>query len=155
MEIDAKTSLIISLIKMAQVDGHVSHAQQMNITILSDEMGVEGGLIAMLKQNLSAVSVVVPKTREKRVEYFWRVLTMMKMDMQINEKAIEMGKDVGIALQFTYHETESIVAYMVANVTKFIKLEMLEVEIFEIIKRPKLKSPKKGFMKWISELFGK
>ena len=79
---------------------------------------------------------------------------VMTMDLHADQREVKMAKELGMALQFTYHETESIVAYMVENVNKFIKLEMLQEEIIEINKRPKLKPPKTGFMKWISELFG-
>ncbi|NQY66509.1 MAG: hypothetical protein HRT72_02130 [Flavobacteriales bacterium] len=147
LKIDAKTSLIVSLIKMAQVSGEVSHPAQMNISILSDEMKVDGGLVATLKQNLSAVSVVVPKSAEGRIEYFWRVLTMMKMDMQISEGGIALGKEIGSELQFSYHELESIVSYMVENSNKFIRLDMFRDEMVEINKRPKLRPPKTGLMK--------
>lgn len=48
--VDPNTSLILALINMTQADGTVSRFEQMNITMLSNTLGVDRGVIATLKK---------------------------------------------------------------------------------------------------------
>ena len=79
-DLDEKTSLILSLIKMAQVDGRVNHYEQMNISMLTNTLGVDHAKVMLLKKDLDNIPVVAPESEKDKVKYYWRMLIMMKMD---------------------------------------------------------------------------
>ena len=145
LTIEPKTSLILALIKMAQVDGHVNHFEQMNITMLSNTLGVDHSMVALLKKDLDSFKITPPETYEQKVEYFWRVLTMMKMDMRAHEKEIKLCLELGVALQLPKHEVSALTDYMAAHVNKFINLDKFETHLDELKKNPDFE-PKKDFM---------
>tara|TARA_B100000809_G_scaffold67681_1_gene64733 strand:- start:454 stop:918 length:465 start_codon:yes stop_codon:yes gene_type:complete len=135
-DLDEKTSLIISLIKMAQVDGRVNHYEQMNISMLTNTLGVDHAKVMLLKKNLDNVPVVAPESEKDKVKYYWRMLIMMKMDLEAHEKEIELGKDLGVALGLPLNEVVGLMDYMVENVNKFIGLEKFEAQLFVVRNDP-------------------
>jgi uncharacterized tellurite resistance protein B-like protein len=143
--IDAKTSLILALIKMAQADEVVNHFEQMNITMLTNTLGVDHGVISVMKNDLANLEIVPPETYEEKVEYFWRILTMMKMDMDAHAKEIALCYELGLALGLPEHEVKALTDFMVQNVRKFIKLEAFEDKLTELKNTPGFE-PDKSFM---------
>ena len=153
-EIDEKTSLIISMIKMAQVNDKVTQFEKMYIGMFTNALGVDGNLIARLKENIDDVPVVPPETKEEKIEYFWRILSVMKVDLESDEKEVELCIELGLALQLPEHEVRGFTDYMVKNVNKLIKLDQFEAQLAEILKDPNYQ-PKKGFFKRLYDLFKK
>ncbi len=122
-KINEETSLIIALIKMAQADDYVHHFEQMNIQMLSNALGVNHAEIALLKQNLDDVPVVPPETKDQKLEYFWRILTMMKMDLTADERELILAKELGLAMDLSKFEVTGLVSHMVENVLGFVSFE--------------------------------
>lgn len=147
ISINPNETLVLTLIKMAQADGSVSHFEQMNITMLSNTLGVDHGVIATLKKDLDQVSIVPPETYEQKTEFFWRILTMMKMDMYAHEKEIQLCHDLGIALGLPRHEVEALVHYMSLNLKKFISLETFEKQLADFKSNPEFKAKKSLMMR--------
>jgi len=124
---DDKTSLILLLIKMAQVDGHMNHFEQMNIQILSSTLGVDAMKVNQWRNKLEDVVLVLPETKEERVDYFWRFLTMMKMDLRAHPKELEMCQELGEALGFKKNKVEKTINYMVEKMDKVVKLDEFSI----------------------------
>lgn len=143
--VDAKTSLILALIKMARVDDQVNHFEQMNITMLTNSLGVDHGMISLLKDDLGSFEIVPPETYEEKVEYFWRILTMMKMDMHAHDKEIKLCLELGNSLGLPKHEVIALTDYMEAHVNKFIKLEVFEEKLVALKNTPGFE-PEKNWM---------
>jgi uncharacterized tellurite resistance protein B-like protein len=152
LPIEPNTSLILALIKMAQVDGHVNHFEQMNITMLSNTLGVDHRMVALLKKDLDTFKITPPETYEQKVEFFWRILTMMKMDMHAHDEEIKLCKELGEALQLPKHEVDALTDYMEGHVNKFINLDKFEAQLAELKKDPDFE-PKKDFMTRLFDWF--
>lgn len=120
---DDKTSLILLLIKMAQIDGHMNHFEQMNIQILSNTLGVDAMKVNQWRDKLDDVVLVLPESKLEKIDYFWRLLTMMKMDLYAHPKELEMCRELGLALQFKKKEVEKAIQYMQDNMKKVVKFE--------------------------------
>jgi uncharacterized membrane protein YebE (DUF533 family) len=135
-DLDEKTSLILSLIKMAQVDGKVNHYEQMNISMLTNTLGLDHARVMLLKKDLDNVPVVAPESEKDKVKYYWRMLIMMKMDLEAHENEIELGKDLGVALGLPLNEVVGLMDYMVENVNKFIGLEKFEAQLLVVRNDP-------------------
>lgn len=108
---DDKTSLILLLIKMAQIDGHVNHFEQMNIHMLSNTLGVDIRDVNKWRDQLEDVVLVLPKTKIERVDYFWRFVTMMNMDLNAHPKEERMCRELGDALGFRKSRVEEAMAF--------------------------------------------
>lgn len=151
--IDAKTSLILALIKMARVDDHVNHFEQMNITMLTNALGVDHSMISLLKNDLDSFQISPPETYEEKVEYFWRILTMMKMDMQAHDKEISLCLELGISLGLPKHEVVALTEYMADHLNKFIKLEKFEERLTELKNTPGFEPEKSLMVRLLDWLF--
>lgn len=121
--LDDKTSLILVLIKMAQADGHINHFESMYIHMLSNTLGVDGAKIGRLKQQLELVDIVPPETRFEKIDYFWRILSVMKMDLHAHEKELEMSYHLGRSLGFSKKETQKAVDFMCDRMRKVVGFE--------------------------------
>lgn len=126
---DDKTSLILLLIKMAEIDGDLSHFEQMNIHLLSNTMGVDMMKVNQWRGRLDEVVLVLPKTKEERIDYFWRLLTMMKMDLYAHPKELEMCRELGRALKFKKQKVEEAITLMNDNMERSVPYE----EIYELV----------------------
>lgn len=127
---DDKTSLILLLIKMAQIDGHLNHFEQMNIHILSNTLGADMMKVNQWRSSLDDVVLVLPETEEEKMDYFFRILTMMKMDMRAHPKELEMCQELGIALQFKKKKVNKAIDFMQENLEKFVSFEKFK-EVME------------------------
>mgnify|MGYP000346366130 CR=1 FL=1 len=151
--VDAKTSLILALIKMARIDDHVNHFEQMNITMLSNTLGVDHAMISVMKNDLDSFEIIPPETYEEKVEYFWRILTMMKMDMQAHDKEIKLCSELGISLGLPKHEVEALTSYMANHLNKFIKFEKFEEKLTELKNTPGFEPEKSLMIRLLDWLF--
>jgi hypothetical protein len=127
--LDDKTSLILVLIKMAQADGHVNHFENMYIYMLSNTLGVDGAKVSALKSKLDIVDIVPPETRRQKIDYFWRILSMMKMDLHAHEKELEMSLDLGTSLGFSKKESNICIDYMCANMNKVVGFDDFSAQL--------------------------
>ena len=122
-DLDEKTSLIIALIKMANADESVHHFEQMNISLLTNTLGVDPNKVAELRKNIDAVPIVPPKTKKEKLDYFWRILTMMKMDMHADERELILCKELGLGLQLSLFEVTHLINYMAERLREFVPFE--------------------------------
>jgi hypothetical protein len=118
-----KTSLILLLIKMGEVDGNINHFEQMNIQTLSTTIGADAMQVSKWRNRLEDVVLVLPQTEAERVDYFWRFLTLMKMDLRAHPKELEMCQELGISLGFKKKKVESTVAFMVSKMDNVVQLK--------------------------------
>ncbi len=121
--LDDKTSLIIALIKMANADESVHHFEQMNISLLTNTLGVDHNKVAELRKNIDAVPIIAPKTKKEKLDYFWRILTMMKMNMEADERELVLCKELGLGLQLSLFEVTHLIAYMAERLNQFVPFE--------------------------------
>ena len=135
-DLDDKTSLILALIKMANADEDVHHFEQMNIQLLTNTLGVDYNKVAEFKKNIDEVPIVPPKTKEDRLEYFWRILTMMKMDMHADERELVLCKELGLALHLSLFEVTHLMTFMVERLNEFVEWKRFKAYADELEKHP-------------------
>ena len=99
----------------------------MNIQILSSTLGVDAMKVNQWRNKLEDVVLVLPETKEERVDYFWRFLTMMKMDLRAHPKELEMCQELGEALGFKKNKVEKTINYMVEKMDKVVKLDEFSI----------------------------
>jgi hypothetical protein len=121
--LDDKTSLILALIKMANADESVHHFEQMNISLLTTTLGVDPNKVAELRKNIDSLPILPPKSKKEKLEYFWRILTMMKMDMHADERELILCKELGLGLQLPQFEVSHLMAYMAERLNQFVPLD--------------------------------
>jgi hypothetical protein len=121
--LDDKTSLILALIKMANADESVHHFEQMNISLLTTTLGVDPNKVAELRKNIESLPIIPPKSKKEKLEYFWRILTMMKMDMHADERELLLCKELGLGLQLSQFEVTHLMAYMAERLNQFVPFD--------------------------------
>jgi len=122
-----------------------------NVWFMNNGAAILGGSFLMSETttvwtpfSIDNVPVVVPVTRDDKVKYFWRILIMMKMDLQAHEAELKLAQELGEALELAENEVRGLIDYMAENVAKFISLEKFESQLIEIQKDPKY-APVKTF----------
>ena len=135
-DLDDKTSLIIALIKMANADEDVHHFEQMNIQLLTNTLGVDYNKVAELKENIDEVPIVPPDSKEGKLEFFWRILTMMKMDMHADERELVLSKELGLALKLSLFEVTHLITFMVERLNEFVEWSRFKAYAEELEKHP-------------------
>jgi|SRR5690606_7123347 len=123
---DDKTSLILLLIKMAQIDGHLNHFEQMNIHMLSNTLGVDVRDVNKWRDQLENVVLVLPQTKIERVDYFWRFINMMNMDLNAHPKEQAMCRSLGDALGFNKQQVEVAMVFALDRKNGMVKFNDLE-----------------------------
>lgn len=126
---DDKTSLILLMMKMAQIDGKVNHFEIMNIQLLSRTLGVDAIKVNQFKESLDDVVLVLPETPIERMDYFWRLLTLMKIDLYAHPKELEMCEELGMALRFKKKQVEKAVNYMQENLLRVVKFDEFKAKM--------------------------
>jgi uncharacterized tellurite resistance protein B-like protein len=120
---DEPTSLILILMKMARADGEVNHFEQMNTFLLTNTLKADANLIREYSDNLDNVPLIAPRERNEREDYFWRILTMMKMDLHAHPEELKMCEELGKVLKFSSKEVKKAIDYMTENMNKTVGFE--------------------------------
>lgn len=123
---DDKTSLILLLIKMAQIDGHVNHFEQMNIHLLSNTLGVDIRDVNKWRDQLKNVVLVLPETKIERVDYFWRFINMMNMDLNAHPEEQAMCRELGEAMGFNKESVEAAMVLALDRKNGMVKFDDLK-----------------------------
>lgn len=126
---DEPTSLILILMKLAQADGNVNHFEQMYTMMLSNTLKADSTMIRQYSSKLDEVPLMAPREQREREDYFWRILTLMKMDLHGHPEEIKMCEDLGKALQFSKKEVTKALEYMEANMNKTVSFEEFQQAI--------------------------
>lgn len=124
---DDKTSLLLILIKLAEVDGHVDHFEKMNINMLYNTFGVDTAKVNEYRDKLDDVVLVLPETKREKIDYFWRIITMMNADMYAHPKELKMARELGISLGFSQQKVDNALEYAQKNIGSVISFEEMEV----------------------------
>lgn len=126
MILDENKSLLAALIKVAKADGNVDFQENMNIMLIRQRMNISNEDFKYILENVDRLDVRAPYTQTEKVDHMYRILTMMKMDMNANDEELAICKE--IIKDFGYKEEKAVelVDYMANNVHRFVKFEEFE-----------------------------
>ncbi|MCJ8288668.1 MAG: TerB family tellurite resistance protein [Crocinitomicaceae bacterium] len=124
-----KLGLLAQLIKMAQADQKIREIEFQFLLSLAAQMGVtKDDFKQLFEEN---IEFNPPRLEAERIVQFQRLILLMNVDLEIDDKEIEYIKDVGIRMGLHPSATNTVLEEMHNYKNKIIPPERL-LEIFNI-----------------------
>lgn len=105
-----RRSHVKNLITIALADGHLSEDEWELLVYLASRLGMEEEEINAIKENPEAVTFVMPKTHDQRVQQIEDLVLLMSIDHDINPNEIELCKKISLKLDVLPQIVDDIIA---------------------------------------------
>lgn len=105
-----RRSHIKNLISIALSDGHLSDDEWELLVYLASRLGMEEEEIKAIKENPDAVTFVMPKTHDQRVQQIEDLVLLMSIDHDINPNEVQLCKKISLKLDVLPQIVDSIIA---------------------------------------------
>ncbi len=105
-----RRSHVKNLITIALADGHLSEDEWELLVYLASRLGVGEEEINAIKENPEAVTFVMPKTHDQRVQQIEDLVLLMSIDHDINPNEVELCKKISLKLDVLPQIVDSIIA---------------------------------------------
>lgn len=122
-----RNSLFSQLILLAQSDGEVNYQEFQFLLGLAYQMGMDKDELKHLFEE--HIDFHPPKIEYERIVQFQRLILMMNVDLEIDEKEMEYIRDLGFRMGLHQHAIEEILRIMNNYPNKVVPPEML-IQIF-------------------------
>nr|WP_321452446.1 hypothetical protein [uncultured Carboxylicivirga sp.] len=123
---DETKCYIATLIKMAQADNKLTAAENMWLGFVTVSMGISPSELDEIKANLDKFNFQAPSTEKERFFMFFRVIQLMKVDLNIDEKEMEMCKNLGSRLNIGREKVDSVLSFVKEKEKELIQFEDVE-----------------------------
>lgn len=123
---EEKKCYAASLIKLAQADGELLTSENMWLNFVTISLGISPTELKEISENLDKFSFQTPKTEKERFFMFFRLVQLMKVDLNIDEKELKICKDLGARLYLNTNKVEKALEFVKQNERKLIKFEEVE-----------------------------
>ncbi|MEO7990114.1 MAG: hypothetical protein ABI663_11260 [Chryseolinea sp.] len=105
-----RRSHVKNLITIALADGHLSEDEWELLVYLASRLGMEEVEITAIKENPDAVTFVMPKTHNQRVQQIEDLVLLMSIDHDINPNEVELCKKISLKLDVLPQIVDDIIA---------------------------------------------
>jgi uncharacterized tellurite resistance protein B-like protein len=105
-----RRSHVKNLITIALADGHLSEDEWELLVYLASRLGMEEVEITAIRENPDAVTFVMPKTHEQRVQQIEDLVLLMSIDHDINSNEVELCKKISLKLDVLPQIVDDIIA---------------------------------------------
>lgn len=123
---DEKKCYAATLIKMANADKKMIASENMWLGFVTVSMGISPTELQDIKDNLDKFSFQSPSTEKERFFMFFRVIQLMKVDLNIDEKELEVCRDLGSRLNINRQKVDQVLEFVKANEKNLIQFEEVE-----------------------------
>lgn len=122
-----RNSLFSQLIRLAQTDGEVDFKEFQFLLTLALQMGMDKDELKILFEE--HIDFHPPRIEYERIVQFQRLILMMNVDLEIDEKEMEYVRDLGFRMGLHQHAIEEILNVMNNYPNKVVPPEKL-IQIF-------------------------
>jgi uncharacterized tellurite resistance protein B-like protein len=105
-----RRSHVKNLVSIALADGHLSEDEWELLVYLASRLGMEEEEINAIRENPEAVTFVMPKTHDQRVQQIEDLVLLMSIDHDINPNEVELCKKISLKLDVLPQIVDDIVA---------------------------------------------
>ncbi len=120
---DEKKCYLAQLIKMAKADEQLNMAENMWLNFVTVSMGITPGELNEIAQNLEKFHFSAPIDEKERFFMFFRLIQLMKVDLHINEKELELCREMGLKLHISGEKVDKALAFVKDNERNLIAFE--------------------------------
>ncbi|MBS2098495.1 tellurite resistance TerB family protein [Carboxylicivirga linearis] len=123
---DEKKCYVATLIKMANADDKLTAAENMWLGFVTVSMGVKPSELDEIKTNIDKFNFQLPSTEKDRFFLFFRVIQLMKVDLNIDEKELEMCRNLGSRLNINREKVDQVLSFVKSKEKELIQFEDVE-----------------------------
>jgi uncharacterized tellurite resistance protein B-like protein len=105
-----RRSHVKNLVSIALADGHLSEDEWELLVYLASRLGMEEEEINAIRENPEAVTFVMPKTHDERVQQIEDLVLLMSIDHDINPNEVELCKKISLKLDVLPQIVDDIIA---------------------------------------------
>lgn len=124
---DQRNSLFSQLIRLAQSDGEINFQEFQFLLGLAKQLGLDKDELKELFEE--HIDFHPPRIEYERIVQFQRLILMMNVDLEIDEKEIEYIRNIGFLMGLHPHAIEEILSVMNDYPNKVVPPEKL-IQIF-------------------------
>nr|WP_321410958.1 hypothetical protein [uncultured Carboxylicivirga sp.] len=115
-----------TLLKMANTDNKLTAAENMWLGFVTVSMGIKPSELDDIKANLDKFNFQSPSTEKERFFMFFRVIQLMKVDLNIDEKELEMCRNLGSRLNINKEKVDAVLSFVKEKEKQLIQFEEVE-----------------------------
>lgn len=115
-----------TLLKMANADNKLTAAENMWLGFVTVSMGIKPSELDDIKANLDKFNFQSPSTEKERFFMFFRVIQLMKVDLNIDEKELEMCRNLGSRLNINKEKVDTVLSFVKEKEKQLIQFEEVE-----------------------------
>ncbi len=123
---DEKKCYVATLLKMANADDKLTAAENMWLGFVTVSMGVKPSELDEIKNNIDKFNFQLPSTEKDRFFMFFRVIQLMKVDLNIDEKELEMCRNLGSRLNINREKVDKVLTFVKSKEKDLIQFEDVE-----------------------------
>lgn len=105
-----RRSHVKNLVSIALADGHLSEDEWELLVYLASRLGMEEEEIKAIRENPEAITFVMPKGHDQRVQQIEDLVLLMSIDHEINPKEVELCKKISLKLDVLPQIVDDIIA---------------------------------------------
>lgn len=123
---DERKCYAASLLKMAKADDKLTASENMWLGFVTVSMGIKPSELEEIKANLDKFSFQAPSTEKERFFMFFRVIQLMKVDLNIDDKEIQLCRDLGARLNINLEKVDKVLSFVKEKEKELIQFEDVE-----------------------------
>ncbi len=123
---DEKKCYAATLIKMANADDQLIASENMWLGFVTVSMGIKPSELQEIKDNIDKFSFQSPSTEKERFFMFFRVIQLMKVDLNVDEKEMQLCRDLGSRLNINLRKVDKVLEFVKENEKSLIQFEDVE-----------------------------
>jgi uncharacterized tellurite resistance protein B-like protein len=123
---DERKCYAASLLKMAKADDKLTASENMWLGFVTVSMGIKPSELEEIKANLDKFSFQSPSTEKERFFMFFRVIQLMKVDLNIDDKEIQLCRDLGARLNINLEKVDKVLSFVKEKEKELIQFEDVE-----------------------------
>lgn len=97
-----------NLMVLAMADGHLDLIEEHLLIAIAHRLGLSESDIEDIKNNLDKIEFSLPKLYDERLEQLGDLFTLMSVDGHIDEKELEMCRELGRKYQLPEYTIEEM-----------------------------------------------
>lgn len=127
---DEKKCYAATLIKMAKSDDKLALSENMWLNFVTVSMGISPKELEEIHANLERFSFIKPDEESERFFMFFRLIQLMKVDLSIDTKELELCRELGLHLSLLPTKVDAALKFALKNERNLITYD----EVLEILK---------------------
>lgn len=120
---DEKKCYVATLLKLAKSDSNFKLVENMWLNFVTISMGISPNELEEIFNNLEKFSFMAPQDESERFFMFFRLIQLMKVDLNIDDQELAFCRDLGLRLSILPTKVDKALKFASENEKDLISYE--------------------------------